>query len=111
MFLIHTPDGTARCGLGDLRPASCHSFPCSLVDGAIRLTNDMCACRTWTPGDIEVERETALLRAEATARAAYRQVVASWNDRVETSVDVERFGFQDFLRYVLDAHARLEATA
>ncbi len=110
-FLIHTPDGTARCGLGDLRPAPCHTFPCSLIDGEIRLTNGMCSCRTWTPDDIDVERETALLRAEATARETYHRVVASWNDYVRTSPDDERFEFPDFGRYLLDAYAQIADTA
>jgi Fe-S-cluster containining protein len=110
-FLIRTPDGTERCGLGDLRPATCHSFPCSLVDGKIRLANDMCTCRTWTADDIDVEGEAALLRAQVTAQETYHRIVASWNERVRTSPDPERFELEDFGRYLLDAYAKIEGAA
>jgi Fe-S-cluster containining protein len=109
IFLTKTRHGHHRCGLGDLRPAACRSFPADLIGGVLCMGNDLgCTCRTWTMVDVEVaEARAAVLQREAEA-AEYRAVVAEWNRRVmlaRTGQDIDFFAFCDFLIDAYDAIA------
>jgi hypothetical protein len=109
-FLIRAADDAARCGLGDLRPGPCKSFPSSLVDGEVRLAHGVCSCREWSLADVDQRIEKELLLQELRDRRAYADVVASWNAFV-ASDECEQFEYADFCRYMLDAYAQLADAA
>jgi hypothetical protein len=106
-FLIFALDGAARCGLGELRPGPCKSFPSYLVDGEVRLIDDVCSCRQWTLADVDRDAEKELLLQEARDRATYRRVIENWNGFVSRESGEEALEYADFCRYLLDAYAQL----
>lgn len=108
VFLIATQDGTARCGLGDLRPGPCKSFPSYLIDGELAVAQGVCTCREWSVDDIDdPAREKALLMAEADERATYARVIQNWNAFVADNRDDDVYEYADFCRYLLDAYAQM----
>jgi Fe-S-cluster containining protein len=109
VFLMHFPDGTARCGLGNLRPSPCHSFPSRLIDKVLYLVNDGgCTCRKWLLSEVDIEEETAVVMAEKHAREAYYKVVANWNEYVRRATGDEGFSYPDFCRYLLDIYTTFD---
>lgn len=105
IFLLRLEDGTARCGLGESRPAPCRSFPAELHEGALRVSAAGCTCHDWSLEDIDAENDRALLQAEARARSEYGRLVANWNAYVEATAGGERFAYADFCRFLLDQYA------
>jgi len=102
-FLVRAPDGAARCGLGEGRPATCRSFPAQLVDNRIQFETSGCTC-DWSqvpPSAADAE----LLRAEERTRGSYTSVVATWNEYVASVAAAAEFTYQDFCRYLLDAYS------
>jgi len=111
-FLLRLEDGTARCGLGDLRPASCHTFPSFLINDTVCLKNDGgCTCRRWTLADVDIDEERNALLAEAREREEYTNVVRDWNGFVQTAPQGETFDYADFCRYLLDAYTQRAGSA
>jgi Fe-S-cluster containining protein len=105
-FLLRLYDGAARCGLGDLRPAPCHTFPSFLVNNTLCLKNDGgCTCRRWALTDIDIDEERNGLVAEARDRRHYMEVVHDWNAFVQSAPKGETYEYPDFCRYLLDAYA------
>jgi Fe-S-cluster containining protein len=110
VFLMHTADGFARCGLGELRPSPCHSFPAILINGVLYLMNDGgCTCRTWSLSDVDIDCETTLVGEELRTREMDYKVVANWNAYVSRAADEEVFTYPDFCRYLLDIYTQLAA--
>lgn len=110
IFLLSTRDGYHRCGLGDLRPAACKSFPAEIVDGVLCLAVQAgCSCRTWAHADIALDAESAVARWRAAELREYCEVVARWNDRVlaQTYGDSE-FDLEDFCAFLLSTHDQAE---
>ena len=69
-FLLELPDGLRRCGLGELRPMACRTFPCSLRDGLVVVDRDEdCTCRAWSLADVDAREERALLEQAAAESA------------------------------------------
>src|SRR5215203_5179051 len=102
VFLMRLTDGTARCGLGELRPSPCHSFPSLLIDSVLCLMNDGgCTCRKWSLSEMDIGEETAVVMAEKHAREVYYEVVANWNEYVRQATRDESFSYRDFCRYLL----------
>lgn len=64
-FLLALVDGSRRCGLGDLRPMACRTFPCSLEQGLVQVRDDArhCECRAWSLADVDLAEERAVLEA------------------------------------------------
>ena len=110
VFLMHAADGSARCGLGDLRPSPCHSFPSVLISRVLYLMNDGgCTCRSWSLSDVDIEEETVVVSREMRAKATYHKVIAHWNEYVDRVAGEEIFSFADFCRYLLDVYTQLSA--
>jgi Fe-S-cluster containining protein len=108
-FLVRLRDGTARCGLGDLRPGPCRSFPAVLVDGMVFARNDGgCRCRAWTIADCDVEADRALLERHEAEQETYRRVVANWNDYATGKPAGAGLEHRDFCRYLLDMYMQSE---
>lgn len=102
-FLIQTPEGSARCGLGEGRPRPCRSFPAQLIDGEVRFSNEGCSC-DWSGVQSDDEADTDLLQAEVRARAAYAGVVLTWNAYVASLDPSVALTHRDFCRYLMDAY-------
>lgn len=107
VFLLRTNSGHAVCGLGNLRPGQCRSYPTALRNGEVVLipTGEGCV-RSWSPEEFEFGRERGtLLDLEAEARE-YHGIVDRWNHRVcETGLDRS---FDDFMAYLLNQYSALE---
>jgi Fe-S-cluster containining protein len=101
IFLLKTRRGAHRCGLGELRPGVCQTFPYELTDGVLTaLDNGGCTCRRWSVADADVTPMTARLeRCQAEARE-YHAVVARWNAQVNGATE-ERFHFGEFCTFLL----------
>lgn len=111
IFLLRTRNGYHRCGLGDLRPEVCKTYPTEIVSGVICIRNDGgCTCRTWTLQDIEIEDEMALVKSRTAEYHEYCDKVAVWNDMVLAAGEtIHTFvEFCDFLVRTYDPH--IEAT-
>lgn len=110
VYLTATRHGEHRCGLGELRPAVCRSFPAELVGGVLCMTNDHgCTCRTWTMVDTDVsEARAAVLRRDA-ERAEYAGVVARWNARVALLPPGAELDFFAYCDYLIDAYDEIGA--
>jgi len=106
IFLLRLSDGTARCGLGEARPAPCRSFPVELHEGALRVSADGCTCHRWSLDDVDPEADRALLLAESGARTVYARLVANWNAHVAGAAGPEEtYDYADFCRFLLDQYA------
>lgn len=105
IFLLRLAEGTARCGLGESRPAPCRSFPAELHQGALRVSAAGCTCHDWSLDDIDLENDRELLLAESAARAEYARLVGNWNAHVAAAAGTEPFAYADFCRFLLDQYA------
>ena len=109
IFLTRTPSGHHRCGLGDLRPRSCATFPSELVEGVLCVRNDGgCTCRTWTLADVDLVEETQRVEVRQAEAVEYHRVVAAWNAHVAAEAPPEGFEFPIYCDYVLDAYDALD---
>jgi Fe-S-cluster containining protein len=111
IFLLRTRDGYHRCGLGDLRPAVCKSFPMQLEGGAVCVPGDTgCVCREWSLTDANIDEERALLETRANDFAEYCGLVEQWNGYVLSRPDdAPPLGFYEFCRFVVQAYEALAA--
>jgi Fe-S-cluster containining protein len=110
VFLLHTRDGAHRCGLGDLRPLVCRSFPSEVVDGVLSVRNDGgCTCRRWALADVDIAEERALVEARQDDAEEYCGIVAGWNARVAAAPDGARFDFLDYCAFLMERYDALAA--
>jgi len=108
VFLLRLNGGTARCGLGEMRPAPCQSFPSLMVDGRVYVRNDGgCSCRTWSLAEIDVQRESDLLASEQKAQETYCRVIANWNQFAVRYPSDSALDYRDFCRFLLDIYTEL----
>jgi len=103
IFLVQTRDRYRRCGLGDLRPAACKTFPSEIVEGVLHLAlQSGCSCRTWSHGDVDIEAESTIARWREAELSDYCSVVARWNDLVlARQAGDDEFDLDDFCAYLL----------
>jgi hypothetical protein len=109
IFLLRTRQGHHRCGLGDLRPLVCKTFPCEMADGILSIGAETgCTCREWALADVDMTAEMELIAQRQEDSEEYCTIVAEWNERVaaapaETSVDF--LAYCDFLLAAYDTIA------
>jgi Fe-S-cluster containining protein len=104
VFLVRTTDGHGLCGLGELRPGQCQSYPVFQQGDLLRLVNDAEACvRTWSHVDIEASRERPLLGRLASEEEEHRGLVAEWNRRVR--VEPRERTFDEFCAFLVNCCA------
>lgn len=110
IFLMRTRQGHHRCGLGDLRPLVCKTFPCELADGVLAIGAETgCTCREWSLVDVNIDAETALIAERQADAEEYCAIVAAWNAQVrDTSADA-RFDFRDWCDFLLAAYDEIAA--
>jgi Fe-S-cluster containining protein len=107
IFLLRTRDGSHRCGLGDLRPGVCRTFPSEVVEGVVCTRPDSgCACREWTLLDVDVAEELEALAERQEDVDAYCGVVSAWNAQVAAAPTNTSFDFLEFCEFVLAAYDR-----
>ena len=104
-FLASLSDGSARCGLGELRPAACLTFPARVDGGAVVLDAAGCSC-DWSGVPLEDPELERNLAAMAEARERYAGVVGRWNAFVRASSFAEPLEVRDFGRFLLDAYGQ-----
>lgn len=110
IFLLKTRNGYHRCGLGDLRPQVCKSFPSEMVSGVLCVRNDAgCTCRTWSLTDVDIEEETARVEARQEEFEEYCAAVAAWNEHVTHAPPEETFSFFEYCNFLLNAYDEIES--
>ncbi len=114
IFLMKTRRGHHRCGLGDLRPLVCKTFPSEIVDGLVRISGEIgCTCRQWSLTDVDIEEERVRVEARHRDFMEYCGVVAHWNEyaleALASAPPDSAFDFFDYCNYLLDAYDDLES--
>jgi Fe-S-cluster containining protein len=115
IFLLRGRDRSHLCGLGELRPLVCQTFPADLVNGLVQILPDTgCTCRAWSLANLDIEAERPLLEQREREAEEYYGIVARWNERVAAAPADTTFEFPDYCRFLLDAYdeiAEAEAAA
>ena len=112
IFLMRTRQGYHRCGLGELRPLVCRTFPADVVAGVLYMRADGgCTCREWSLADADIAEEQALMGARQADYAEYCGVVARWNAQVRATPAGTSFTFFDFCDFLLTAYDALGVPA
>ncbi len=110
IFLLRTRQGYHRCGLGELRPLVCKTFPCDLSDGVLGIYDETgCTCRDWSLVDVDIAEETALIATRQADAEEYCAVVARWNAQVLAAPDNAPVDFPAYCDYLLTAYDALPA--
>lgn len=110
IFLLKTRAGHHRCGLGDLRPQVCRSFPSEMVSGVLCLRNDGgCTCRVWSLSDVDITEETERVQTRVTEFHEYCRVVQDWNRRVMSAPPDVTYDYYEFCDFVLQTYAALDS--
>jgi Fe-S-cluster containining protein len=85
IFLLRTNDQHGRCGLGDLRPGQCRTYPSYFADSFVAVAHFPAGCvRTWSYGDMDLEEERKKLRHARAEEAVHEALVEEWNQRVRS---------------------------
>jgi Fe-S-cluster containining protein len=114
IFLMKTRQGHHRCGLGDLRPQVCRSFPSEIADGLVRIDPDTgCTCRKWSLSDVDIDEEKSRVEQRLRDYNEYCAVVQHWNQQAATELaDAPPgmgFDFYDYLDFLLEAYDEISA--
>jgi Fe-S-cluster containining protein len=104
IFLLRTRQGHHRCGVCSIRPGVCRAFPSNLPEGVLCVGSDDCACRTWSLADVDIAEERALVEARQRDAEEYCDLVARWNDRVETTPGEATLEVGEFCNFLLAAY-------
>jgi hypothetical protein len=109
IFLLKTRGAHHRCGLGDLRPTVCRSFPSELIDGVVCIRPDHgCQCREWTLADVDLSEEMDVLEERQSDVDVYCEIVGRWNARVKAAPEDITLDFTDYCTFVLQAYDQLD---
>jgi Fe-S-cluster containining protein len=105
IFLMRTRNGHHRCGLGDLRPQVCKTFPIEDVGGVLCIPGKTgCACRTWSLADVDLREEAPLVEARQEEFMEYADIVQHWNSQIASAPDDAQFDFFAFCNYLLQTY-------
>ena len=101
VFSVRTNDGHRQCGLGELRPAQCGTFPAYRVGELVGVVADPPGCvRSWSYADVDLEEARRRITRAEDEQAEYHALVEEWNRRV---VEAGReHGFDEFCAFVLN---------
>ncbi len=105
IFLLKTRNGHHRCGLGDLRPQVCQTFPIEEISSVLCIPGETgCACRTWSLADVDLQEEAPSIRARQNDFIEYVDVVQHWNAQVAAAPEGQQFDFLGYCKYLLQAY-------
>jgi Fe-S-cluster containining protein len=110
-FLLSLEGGRKLCGLGDLRPSQCQTFPVlqggSLSDDEVapRLYRGPGCWRTWHLGELDLIAESAALLQQRAAQRAYAVHVATWNERISQQHSAFEAKLEQFLAFIVNRYA------
>ncbi len=90
-FLWKLADGHAQCGLGELRPLVCRSYPATIIDGMLAASSPACTCRQWSVADLDGDADRHRLDAMLMEAAEYATVVDEWNAAVPDPPEAHTF--------------------
>jgi Fe-S-cluster containining protein len=102
IFLWKLADGHAQCGLGDLRPMTCQSYPTVRHDDLLWVDGRACTCRRWSPVDVNPWQEMPRLATLLQETSDYQEIVAAWNQRVVQ--EAREFTYQEYCTYLLHVY-------
>ena len=113
IFLMKTRQGHHRCGLGDLRPQVCKSFPSEMSEGIVRIITDTgCTCHKWSLSDVDIEEERSRVEVRHSEYEEYCGVVQRWNRYAATELAAappdSAFDFYDYCEYLLANYDELK---
>ena len=105
IFLMRTRNGHHRCGLGDLRPDVCKTFPIEMLGGVLCIPGETgCACRTWSLADVDLREEAPLVEARYDSFIEYAEIVTRWNLHVASAPEETEFDFFAYCEYLLESY-------
>ncbi len=108
IFLLRTRQGHHRCGLGDLRPLVCKTFPCAVTDGVLSVQDGAdCTCRDWSLTDVDIEEERTLIAERQADSEEYCAIVARWNAQVSAAPPDVAFDFPTYCDHILAVYDAL----
>jgi Fe-S-cluster containining protein len=110
IFLL-TVGQRGRCGIYDLRPSVCATYPTGRTGDAIDLTagGQYCPPGAWRLDELDVPAFRLRHRVREARRRVWDALVDGWNARLER--DAAAVAHALFYRFVLDAYADLNARA
>jgi Fe-S-cluster containining protein len=102
IFLVRTRDKHHRCGLGDLRPMTCQTFPLETAGGQVYVTEETgCTCRAWNLADSELADERPMLARRVDEYAEYCAMLQGWNGMVAQLDEGVSLQFEHFCAYLM----------
>lgn len=109
IFLLKTNNGHGLCGLGDLRPGQCRTFPSYLADGFVAVVNNPPGCgRTWSYGDLDLDEERGRIAQVKSEEAEYHAIVEEWNCRVRE--EGRERSFEEFCTFLINRTMKREGS-
>lgn len=105
IFLMKTRNGHHRCGLGDLRPQVCKTFPIEEIGSVLCIPGETgCSCRAWSLADVKLEEEALPTEVRQIEFGEYVDVVQYWNAQVAGAPEGVQFDFLAYCKYLLQAY-------
>ena len=108
IFLLRTRRGHHRCGLGDLRPMVCRTFPADIIGNVVCVSPDSgCSCRDWALEDVDIGEEATLIAIRQADAEEYCGIVGRWNARVAAAPADTSIDFIRYCQYLLDSYDQI----
>src|SRR5215213_7675193 len=109
VFLIELPNGSGRCGIYNLRPQICRTYPAYLRSGVVGRRGDvLCPDDAWRDGILDDPIWYEQLISQFVESDIYELVLARWNFYVLQTPQPEAISLAGFYSYLLEFYARLE---
>jgi Fe-S-cluster containining protein len=108
VFLIELPNGTGRCGIYNLRPQICRTYPAYLRNGIVGRRDDvLCPDDAWRDGILDAPIWYEQLISQFVEADIYELAVARWNFAVLQMPQLEAITPAGFYTYLLEFYDRL----
>jgi Fe-S-cluster containining protein len=105
VFLVELGGGHARCGIYELRPGTCRTYPMARRDATVALRQDaLCPPGAWSTRQVATPHWRLHLQDYTEQWEAYVAVVQGWNDRI--SRHERRATLPEYLGFLLNVYDR-----
>lgn len=105
VFLINVGD-RARCGVYDLRPGMCRTYPSHVSEGLVATNGGKyCPPNAWRLETMNLPYFRLQHQFKAQQRAIYHRLIEHWNNRVSAA---RRRTSDDFFAYLVHCYSQLE---